>query len=194
VLVDRLPPPRPMAPSRNSVRPPSSGPNATTRSSAPYAARGPPGVDLPTSAGTLVKPNARPAAPTIADLLSQSRLTTEEWYRSARTTRAYANYVKNGKAFLEAWANEGRLDVDGVGQLGGVHEGRSALSGAFDNISDRTPTALRLLLAYKCDHEAKGFATAEGLRSAFKLYFERCVAFLPRLDAAHHSQSPRLSR
>jgi hypothetical protein len=139
------------------------------------------------------QPNMPPSAPTIADLLIRSRLTTEEWYRSARTTKAYANYVKSGKAFLEAWATEGRLDMDSVGQIGGVHEERSALSGAFDSISDRMPTALRLLLAYKCDHEAKGFATAEGLRSAFKLYFERYEVSSSRWHAIDCLQSPLLS-
>ncbi|KAJ6486281.1 hypothetical protein DFH09DRAFT_1291609 [Mycena vulgaris] len=46
---------------------------------------------------------------------------------------------------------------------------------AFDNIGAETPLALRALTAYKCEHLERGFATAEGLRSAFKDYFERRV-------------------
>jgi hypothetical protein len=113
-------------------------------------------------------------------LLNHTRLTTDEWYKAAKTTKAYANYVKNGKAFLQSWA----ADSDGSTSLGGEEESgivdnageRSAFSGAFDSIGSQTPIALRLFAAYKCDHQGKGFSTAEGMRSAFKLYFERCVA------------------
>ena len=46
---------------------------------------------------------------------------------------------------------------------------------AFDNISAQTPTVLQLLTAYKCDHLGQQFETADGLHSAFKLYWERCI-------------------
>jgi hypothetical protein len=92
----------------------------------------------------------------------------------------YNNYVRSGKEFLEEWVREGLMDVDGVIQ---VDEERSSFSKAFDSVTDRTPTALCILLAYKCEHEGKGFATAESIRSAFKMYFERYVLYLPFLSS-----------
>jgi hypothetical protein len=86
--------------------------------------------------------------------------------------------VKSGKAFLKSWAEgevseTGRLDVSGDDP-----EDRATFSAAFDAIDSKTPIALRLLTAYKCDHQGKAFATADGLRSAFKSYFERYATFL----------------
>ncbi|KAJ7146653.1 hypothetical protein C8R44DRAFT_864392 [Mycena epipterygia] len=86
--------------------------------------------------------------------------TTDEWYKSPRTKKGYGNYVKGGKTWLEEWTSEGRLDDE-------------IAVDAFDNITDQTPLALRALTAYKCEHLGRGFASAEGLRSAFKDYFER---------------------
>jgi hypothetical protein len=80
--------------------------------------------------------------------------------------------VKSGKAFLQSWASSRQSDLDDAEPPGSDLEERSAFACAFDTIDDKTPTALRLLLAYKCDYEGKGFATAEGVRSAFKSYFE----------------------
>ncbi|KAK7035132.1 hypothetical protein R3P38DRAFT_3184690 [Favolaschia claudopus] len=65
---------------------------------------------------------------------------------SQQTTNGYANYVKSGKKWLEEWTSEGR---------------------------EHTPLALRALNAYKCEHLERSFASAEGIRSAFKDYFER---------------------
>ena len=111
-----------------------------------------------------------PPTPSVSVLLSQSLLTTDEWYKSSKTTKAYAAYVKSGKKFLESWEEEGSTDISS-----NEPEDPSTFAGAFDEINSKTPIALRLLTAYKCDHQGKGFATAEGLRSAFKLYFERYV-------------------
>jgi hypothetical protein len=115
------------------------------------------------------------AEPSVSDLLGKSRLTCDEWYRSPRTTKAYANYVKNGKVFLESWADEATLVTGDHGIASDDLEDMSAFAGAFDEINSRTPMALRLLMMYKCDHQGKGFSTAEGLRSAFKSYFEMYV-------------------
>jgi hypothetical protein len=111
-----------------------------------------------------------PPTPPVSVLLRQSLLTTDEWYKSSKTTKAYAAYVKSGKKFLESWEEEGSTDIPS-----NEPEDQSTFAGAFDEINSKTPIALRLLTAYKCDHQGKGFATAEGLRSAFKLYFERYV-------------------
>jgi hypothetical protein len=110
-------------------------------------------------------PNVEPSAST---LLNHSQQTTEEWYKSVRTKKGYASYVKSGKKWLAEWVAEDRLDDE-------ESEGfvQSSFAGAFDSITSQTPTALRLLTAYKCDHQGRAFATAEGLRSAFKHYFER---------------------
>jgi hypothetical protein len=76
--------------------------------------------------------------------------------------------------WLENWTKESRQGPEDE-QMGEVSEERSAFTGAFDTIGAHTPTALQLLTAYKCDHLGRQFETAEGLRSAFKLYWERCV-------------------
>ena len=125
-------------------------------------------------------PNLTPSPtvnPSVSDLLSQSRLTSEEWYRSPRTTKAYAGYVKSGKIFLDSWADEATFVAGGPDIVNDDSEDKLGFARAFDEISSRTPLALRLLTAYKCDHQGKGFSTAEGLRSAFKSYFERCVDY-----------------
>jgi hypothetical protein len=98
--------------------------------------------------------------PSTSSLLENSRQTMDEWYKAARTKQGYANYVKSGKKWLEDWTSEGRLENE-------ISEK------AFDIITDQTPLALRALTAYKCEHLERGFASAEGLRSAFKDYFER---------------------
>lgn len=108
--------------------------------------------------------------PTAAALNSSSRLTAEQWFRSKNTTKTYANYVKAGKKFLASWAEEGRETVEGETQ---GDCGLPEYANAFDIIGEHTPTALRMLTAFKCDHEEKKFSTAEGLRSSFKSYFER---------------------
>lgn len=130
------------------------------------------------------------AQPTAADLLQHSSVTTEEWYKSQRTTSAYANYVKSGKKWLGDWVSEDRqgpgvqsAENGGAGRDAAVGdppssstsaiEDRESFAGAFDTLSGKTPIALRLLLAFKCDVQQNGFSTAEGIRSAFKQYFER---------------------
>ncbi|KAK6984406.1 hypothetical protein R3P38DRAFT_2806593 [Favolaschia claudopus] len=100
------------------------------------------------------------AQPSSTSLLKHSQQTTDEWYKAARTKNGYANYVKSGKKWLEEWTSEARLD-DEIG------------ADAFDVIAEHTPLALRALTAYKCEHLERGFSSAEGLRSAFKDYFER---------------------
>jgi hypothetical protein len=121
------------------------------------------------SRGSRKKNPADPTpVPSVAQLLDQSRQTTDGWYKSERTKKGYANYVKSGKQWLEDWATEDRADDNS-------EEGNSRgyLTHAFDTISEHTPVALRLLTAFKCEHKNCSFATAEGLQSAFKDYFER---------------------
>jgi len=102
-------------------------------------------------------------------------MTTDQWYKSAKTTKSYANYVKSGKEWLENWTKESRQGLEDEQVMGELSEERSVFAGAFDKISAHTPTVLRLLTAYKCDHLGRQFETAECLRSAFKLYWERYV-------------------
>ncbi|KAK6969226.1 hypothetical protein R3P38DRAFT_3337142 [Favolaschia claudopus] len=90
------------------------------------------------------------AQPSSTSLLKHSQQTTDEWYKAARTKNGYANY----------WTSEGRLDDE-------------ISADAFDVIGEHTPLALRALTAYKCEHLERSFASAEGIRSAFKDYFER---------------------
>ncbi|KAJ7127320.1 hypothetical protein C8R43DRAFT_1134814 [Mycena crocata] len=107
-----------------------------------------------------VQTTTEKAAPSAASLLDDSRQTTDEWYKSARTKKGYGNYVKSGKKWLVEWTAEEHLDDE-------------ISADAFDKISAETPLALRALTAYKCEHLERGFASAEGIRSAFKDYFER---------------------
>ncbi|KAF7374193.1 hypothetical protein MSAN_00301200 [Mycena sanguinolenta] len=97
--------------------------------------------------------------PSAASLLSNSQQTTDKWYKSPRTKKGYANYVKSGKKWLVDWTAEDRL-------------GDEISADAFDNITAETPLALRALVAYKCEHLKREFSSAEGIRSAFKDYFE----------------------
>ncbi|KAJ7128266.1 hypothetical protein C8R46DRAFT_1237037 [Mycena filopes] len=98
--------------------------------------------------------------PSASSLLNNSQQTTDDWYKSPRTKKGYASYVKSGKGWLTDWTAEDRLDDE-------------ISCDAFDVITAQTPLALRALTAYKCEHLERGFASAEGLRSAFKDYFER---------------------
>jgi hypothetical protein len=81
-----------------------------------------------------------------ASLLQDSQQTTDEWYKSSRTKKGYANYVKSGKKWLVDWTAEGRLDDE-------------ISADAFDTITEQTPLALRALTAYKCEHLERGFAS-----------------------------------
>lgn len=110
-------------------------------------------------------------------LLECSRLTTEAWYKSKRTTKAYTNYVKAGKAWLQKWVAEETASGEGMesGQEGVTQspgDRRALFSGAFDEAGEHTPNVLRMYIAFKCEHQKLGFSTAEGIRSAFKSYFE----------------------
>ena len=118
------------------------------------------------------------AEPSASALLDHTRMTTDQWYKSTKTTKSYVNYVKGGKEWLESWIKESRQCLEDEDVMGEVSEERSVFAGAFDKISAHTATALQLLTAYKCDHLGRQFETAEGLRSAFKLYWERCVALI----------------
>lgn len=136
---------------------------ATRRRRAPYSDEIPPELSAETSS------SIENEVPSVTQLLQSSRLTTDEWYKAARTTKAYANYVKAGKKWLEDWVTEARDDGNANR---GTGEERTAFRAAFDVIGANTPTALRLYTAYKCEHQSCGFSTADGVRSAFKQYFE----------------------
>ncbi|KAF9107847.1 hypothetical protein BGX27_008595, partial [Mortierella sp. AM989] len=43
---------------------------------------------------------------------------------------------------------------------------------AFDLISSTTPIVLRAFVSFKCNESGFSFKTGEGIRSAFKRYFE----------------------
>ncbi|KAJ3772445.1 hypothetical protein FB446DRAFT_800025 [Lentinula raphanica] len=110
--------------------------------------------------------------PSASQLLSHSYQTTEDWYKSSSTKKGYAGYVKSGKKWVLEWAANANFDASEDSDNSVDTEG---LAHAFDSISKYTPMALRLLTAYKCDHQGLKFSTAEGIRSAFKDYFERVL-------------------
>lgn len=80
----------------------------------------------------------------------------------------------------EEVANQARSDnievVSAVenGDMGNVGI-RPAFANAFDVVGEHTPTVLQLFTTFKCEREGCKFSTAEGIRSAFKDYFEQCV-------------------
>ena len=101
--------------------------------------------------------------PTTAQLLSQSQQTTDEWYKSVWTKKGYANYVKSGKEWLVEWAKKPELAGRMEDNLEVDHDLEMNLAKAFDSITEQTPVALRMLISYKCDHQGRGFAMAEGI-------------------------------
>ncbi|KAE9390676.1 hypothetical protein BT96DRAFT_945947 [Gymnopus androsaceus JB14] len=108
--------------------------------------------------------------PSTSRLLNHTRQTTDDWYKSSRTKKGYARYVKSGKKWVFEWAGA-QMEPDAQSSTDELE----GLALAFDLLSKNTPLALRLLTAFKCDHNGKGFATAEGIWSAFKDYFERVL-------------------
>lgn len=114
-------------------------------------------------------------APSAAVLLGQSLQTTDQWYRATRTLNGYASYVKAAKTWLREWIEQGNLTEEVEGEtLEGANE-RRRFANAFDSITAETALVLRLYTTFKCDVANLGYATAEGIRSAFKSYFERQV-------------------
>jgi hypothetical protein len=97
----------------------------------------------------------------------------DEWYKSVRTKKGYANYVKSGKEWLVEWAKKPELAGRTEDNFEVDDDLEMNLAKAFDSITEQTPVALQMLISYKCDHQGRGFATAEGIRSAFKHYFEQ---------------------
>jgi hypothetical protein len=124
---------------------------------------------------------------TSAGLLEKAVLTTDQWYKSKNTQKGYASYVKGGKKFVEEWDKEHAEATDVEIEDGAVESTSDSpqpdlspsssnsliLSRVFDEIGVHTPTALQLYTAYKCELQKRTFSVAEGIRSAFKLYFER---------------------
>ncbi|KDQ28742.1 hypothetical protein PLEOSDRAFT_1102782 [Pleurotus ostreatus PC15] len=133
----------------------------------------------PTPVTPSSKITKEPALPTVEQLLGQSKVTTDQWYRSKSTREGYANYVKAGILWLENWVKDAASAEKDDNTTNEISEDTQApdvaLKGAFEVIKEETPLALRLFITYKCDHQGRGFSTAEGTRSAFKDYFERQV-------------------
>ncbi|KAF9944455.1 hypothetical protein BGZ70_004632, partial [Mortierella alpina] len=89
---------------------------------------------------------------TIEEHLESVQRTVNTYRRSKGTKRNYDGDINRGKAFI-------------------VGLGDSALKNAFEELSELTPTALRVLIASKCETQGCSYKTAEGIRSAFKQYF-----------------------
>lgn len=56
--------------------------------------------------------------PSVLQLLNNSLLTTDEWFKTTNTTNTYKAYVKSATKWLREWANEGRYGEDGAGDPG----------------------------------------------------------------------------
>ncbi len=123
----------------------------------------------------LMTPEHDTPGPSTNSLLAQAVLTTDQWYRSKSTKTGYANYVKAGKKWLAEWVEQNTSESSPTGGQG-IDVEASKLAGAFDAIKEETPLALRLLIAFKCEHQQRGFSTAEGIRAAFKDYFTRLLS------------------
>jgi hypothetical protein len=124
---------------------------------------------------------------THARLLEKALLITEQWYKSKNTQKGYALYVREGKKFVEEWDTEHAEAADVEMKDGTVESTLDSpqldqassssndliLSHIFDKIGEHTPTALQLYTADKCKQQKQTFSVAEGIHSAFKLYFKR---------------------
>ncbi|TFY81727.1 hypothetical protein EWM64_g2287 [Hericium alpestre] len=130
-------------------------------------------------------------------LLAESSNTTHEWFRRPNTSQQYANYVKAGKEWLHVWVTESEDSSDKAEEPAGASqvseadvptedvestapglgstslEDRRQYGDAFDSITDKTPDALRLFTAWKCEILGRQYSTAEAIRAAFKDYFEQ---------------------
>lgn len=140
----------------------------------PRRNRSPSSSPLPPSSDRSQSSPPAPAMSKKARLLSQSKETTEQWYKSKRTLKGYAGYVKAGRGWLVDAFPEEEQEGDEDGRLLDEDENAEMRTG-FDVLSESTPLALRLFTTYKTEVDNCKFKTAEGIRSAFKDYFARCV-------------------
>jgi hypothetical protein len=115
---------------RTKAAPPASPVGTQHRPRPPPVA--PPGEDeaVPTL------PTSSAAVPSALVLLDSSKLTTDEWYRSAKMTKAYSAYVKSGKQFLSSWAEGESAHVPSVEHPSMDPEDQSLFAGAFDTNMD----------------------------------------------------------
>lgn len=105
----------------------------------------------------------------------RSQQTIDNWYRSKNTTKAYAGYVRAGFKWVEAFTDATRFDLDGSQATLMDPEQRMKLRGALETPGEWSPMALRAFIASKCDYDTKKYSTAEGIRAAFKNYWEQYV-------------------
>jgi hypothetical protein len=77
----------------------------------------------------------------------------DEWYKSVRTKKGYANYVKSGKEWLVEWAKKPELAGRTEDNFEVDDDLEMNLVKAFDSITEQTPVALRMLISYKCNHQ-----------------------------------------
>lgn len=123
------------------------------------------------------------SSPSAAELSQRGSETSSQWRRSSKTRKSYDSHVRGGKEWLATWCK----DSDDGDQLvlGVAH--RSELANVFNTVGEKTPLALRFYTIHKCDlgKETKdkgrkvcAFGTADGIRSAFKDYFEKYLSIL----------------
>lgn len=111
-------------------------------------------------------------------LLHRTLATINKWHKSERTKAGYKSHVNRGMKWLQKWV----VEHAGSGEEEGDDDSEDIcdnMKDTFTVISEQTPIALRLLTAYKCDEGKCKFSTAEGIRSAFKDYFEKYISSLP---------------
>ena len=68
--------------------------------------------------------------------------------------------------------SNGDSDVGGPPEPVALGNGRVVFASAFNEAGEHTLIVLHMYIAFKCEHQKLGFSTVEGIRLAFKSYFE----------------------
>ncbi|KAF9207016.1 hypothetical protein BGZ49_001352 [Haplosporangium sp. Z 27] len=105
----------------------------------------------PEASETSSLPSPSPALPSIQSELDTTKSTEDHRY-SKKTRGNYNGHIERGKKYASEFGPD--------------------MAGAFDSISRITPVVLRAFVSNKCNENGYSYKTAEGIRSAFKKYFE----------------------
>ncbi|KAF9999980.1 hypothetical protein BGZ80_000629, partial [Entomortierella chlamydospora] len=85
--------------------------------------------------------------------LNAAKATETQTHRYAAKTREnYNGHIERGKKYAAMSGPD--------------------MAGAFDSLTIMTPVVLRAFVSHKCNENGFTYKTAEGIRSAFKRYFE----------------------
>lgn len=101
---------------------------------------------------TTSQSHSTPLPASIQNALAAANETIEKYRFSKKTTSNYKTYIERGKKYA---SNSG-----------------PEVANVFDSITSITPVILRAFVSHKCNENGLSYKTAEGIRSAFKRYFQ----------------------